>query len=227
MREVRNEDQQRGRDLTDEQDRSRVIPEAVEILGGAVDILVNNAAAAITRPITTMSPRHQRIMYERNVIAPLDLAQSVIPSMRDAGEGWIVNLTSSGARLHDGRPFNLGPQGSTMEVYGATKAALNRITKGLAAELQGTGIRVNAVSPRVAVMSEGFAERLGDLLGPGSIGSREEIVEAVVTLCDCPADVTGLVAVSLDLIDDWGLTLRIQRPGESVMPTRRNLRRRP
>ena len=73
-------------DLTDEQDRSRVIPEAVEILGGAVDILVNNAAAAITRPITTMSPRHQRIMYECNVIAPLDLAQSVIPRMR--GRDW-------------------------------------------------------------------------------------------------------------------------------------------
>ena len=91
-----------------------------------------------------------------------------------------------------------------MEVYGATKAALNRITSGLAAELQGTGIRVNAVGPRVAVMSEGFAERLGDLLGPGSIESREEVVEAVVALCDCPADVTGRVAVSLDLIRDWG-----------------------
>lgn len=109
--------------------------------------------------------------------------------------------------MHDGRPFNLGPQGSTMEVYGATKAALNRITSGLAAELQGTGLRVNAVGPRVAVMSEGFAERLGDLLGPGSIESREEIVEAVVALCHCPADVTGRVAVSLDLIRDSGLTV--------------------
>jgi NAD(P)-dependent dehydrogenase (short-subunit alcohol dehydrogenase family) len=94
-----------------------------------------------------------------------------------------------------------------MEVYGATKAALNRITSGLAAELQGTGLRVNAVGPRVAVMSEGFAERLGDLLGPGSIESREEIVEAVVALCHCPADVTGRVAVSLDLIRDSGLTV--------------------
>ena len=41
-----------------------------------------------------------------------------------------------------------------MELYGATKAALNRITAGLAGDLDGSGIRVNAVGPRVAVMSE-------------------------------------------------------------------------
>jgi hypothetical protein len=56
-------------------------------------------------------------------------------------------------------------------------------------------------------MSEGFAERLGDLLGPGSIESREEIVEAVVALCDCAPEVTGRIAVSLDLIKAWGLTV--------------------
>ena len=57
-------------------------------------------------------------------------------------------------------------------------------------------------------MSEGMAELLGDVLGPGSIESPEEIVEAAVALCDCPEDVTGRIAVSLDLIADWGLTVR-------------------
>jgi citronellol/citronellal dehydrogenase len=141
------------------------------------------------------------------VIAPLHLVQAVIPGMRDAGAGWIVNLTSAGANLHHGLPFYLGPQGSTMEVYGTTKAALNRITSGLAGDLHGTGIRVNAVGPRVAVMSEGFADLLGDLLGSDAIESIEEIVEAVVAFCDCPAYATGKVAVSLDVIADWGLTV--------------------
>ena len=195
-------------DLTDEQSRSRVVPQAVEMLGGTIDILVNNAAASIAVPLTEVSARRQRIAYECNVIAPLHLSQEVVPGMRVAGAGWIVNLTSTGARLHDGPPFNLGPQGSTMELYGATKAALNRITSGLAGAVQGTGIRVNAVGPRVAVMSDGFADLLGDILESGAFESRDEIVEAVVALCDCREEVTGRVAVSLELIAEWGLAVR-------------------
>jgi citronellol/citronellal dehydrogenase len=194
-------------DLADEYARKKVIPDAVDILGGTIDILVNNAVAGIAVPITEISPHQQRIAHECNVIAPLHLAQAVVPGMREAGAGWIVNLTSAGANLHYGPPFYLGLQGSTMEVYGTTKAALNRSTSGLAGDLYGTGIRVNAVGPRVAVMSEGFADLLGDLLGPDAIESIEEIVEAVVAFCDCPEDVTGKVAVSLEVIADWGLTV--------------------
>ena len=95
-----------------------------------------------------------------------------------------------------------------MELYGATKAALNRITAGLAGDLYGSGIRVNAVGPRVAVMSEGFAELIGDQLPAELFESVEEIVEAVVALCDCPPDITGQVFSSLDLINEWGLNVR-------------------
>jgi citronellol/citronellal dehydrogenase len=195
-------------DLADDDSRLRVIPEAQEILSGPVDILVNNAAAAIALPITEVKAAQQRDAYECNVIAPLALAQAAVPGMRQAGMGWIVNLTSVGARLPEGPPFYLGPQGSTMELYGATKAALNRITAGLAGDLYGSGIRVNAVGPRVAVMSEGFAELIGDQLPAELFESIEEIVEAVVALCDCPADITGRMFSSLDLIDEWGLSVR-------------------
>jgi citronellol/citronellal dehydrogenase len=195
-------------DLSDDIARSGVIPRARDILGGPIDILVNNAAAAIAYPITEVTPAQQRLAYECNVIAPLGLAQAAIPDMRQAGAGWIVNLTSVGARLPEGPPFYLGPQGSTMELYGATKAALNRLTSGLAGDLYGSGIRVNAVGPRVAVMSEGFADLIGDQLPAELFESVEEIVEAVTALCDCPADVTGRVFSSLDLIDEWALSVR-------------------
>jgi citronellol/citronellal dehydrogenase len=194
-------------DLADEKSRADVIPQAKEILGGPVDILVNNAVAALAVPITEVTAQQQRIAFECNVIAPLALAQAVIPDMRSAGAGWIVNLTSAGARLHQGPPFYLGPQGSTMELYGTTKAALNRITSGLAGDLDGTGIRVNAVGPRVAVMSEGFEAIIGDQLPHELFESIEEIVEAVVSLCDCPPEVTGQVLQSLELIADWGLSV--------------------
>jgi citronellol/citronellal dehydrogenase len=195
-------------DLAEEDDRLCIVPRAVDALGGSVDILVNNAVAAVAEPIDRVTPQQQRMAYECNVIAPLDLAQDVIDGMRASGAGWIVNLTSAGARLHEGPPFYLGPQGSTMELYGTTKAALNRITSGLAGDLHGTGIRVNAVGPRVAVMSEGFAAIIGDQLPAELFESVEEIVEAVVALCDCPADFTGRIAESLALISELKLTVR-------------------
>lgn len=194
-------------DLTDEDDRARVVPEAVDALGGPVEILVNNAAAAIYQPVADFPLRRRRVVFEANVHAPLDLAQAVIPAMCDAGEGWIVNVSSATARPWGGPPFTMGPQGSTLTVYGASKAALNRITNGLAAELDGTGIRVNTVEPRSAVLSEGAAALVGGTLRPDQIESLEEMVEAVVALCDCPPDVTGRVTVSLDLIAEWGLTV--------------------
>jgi NAD(P)-dependent dehydrogenase (short-subunit alcohol dehydrogenase family) len=195
-------------DLTDDGDRDRMIPEATELLGGHVEILVNNAAAAIYQPLEEFPRKRRRIIFEANVHAPLDLAQGVIPAMRDAGEGWIVNLSSESARLADGPPYALGPQGTTLAVYGASKAALNRITNGLAAELYGTGIRVNTVQPRAAVLSEGAAALVGSTLRPDQIESMEEMVEATVALCDCPESVTGRITVSLDLIAQLRLEVR-------------------
>src|SRR5436190_3329048 len=187
--------------LADEDDRRRIVPEAVEKLGGPIEILVNNAAGAMYQPLADFPLRRRRLIFDLNVHAPIDLAQAVIPAMRDAGEGWILNLSSATARLAQGS--------STMAVYGASKAALNRLTDGLAAELRGTGIRANSVEPRAAVRTEGAEEMVGELLRrqPDLLESMEDMVEAVVALCACPEDVTGRIAVSLDLIAEWGLTV--------------------
>jgi citronellol/citronellal dehydrogenase len=104
------------------------------------------------------------------------------PRHARGGGGWIVTLTSAGARLHQGPPFYLGPQDSTMELYGTTKAALHRITSGLAGDLDGTGIRVNAMGPRVAVISEGFEAIIGDQLPRELFESIEEIVDWGLTV---------------------------------------------
>jgi citronellol/citronellal dehydrogenase len=195
-------------DLADDDDRQRVVPEAVKALGGPVDILVNNAAAAIYEPVADFRLERRRVLFEVNVHAPLDLAQAVVPAMRDAGQGWIVNVSSRTATPWPGPPFPLGPRGTTRALYGASKAALNRLTNGLAAELDDTGIRVNTVEPRAAVLSEGAAELVGDTLRPDQVETLEEIVEAIAALCACPADVTGQSLVSLDLLADWGLKPR-------------------
>jgi NAD(P)-dependent dehydrogenase (short-subunit alcohol dehydrogenase family) len=186
-------------DLADAEDRARIVSEAADALDGRIDILVNNAAAAMYAPVATMSLKRRRVLFEVNAIAPLDLAQAVVPGMVEAGEGWIVNLTSATARAGTGDP--------TMALYGASKAALNRVTDGLARELFGTGVRVNAVEPRAAVLTEGAAALVGDALTDDVIESLEAMTEAVVCLCDCPPELTGRVCVSLDLIDELGLTV--------------------
>ena len=195
-------------DLTDEADRSRVVPEATAALGGPIDILVNNAAAAMYGPLAEMPLKRRRVLFEANVHAPLDLAQAAIPGMKEAGGGWIVNVSSGAARSWHGPPFELGITGSAITVYGASKAALNRITNGLGAELHGTGIRVNSVEPRAAVLSEGADALVGGSLRSDQIESLEEMVEAVVALCDCSAEITGRSFVSLDLLAEWGVTVR-------------------
>jgi NAD(P)-dependent dehydrogenase (short-subunit alcohol dehydrogenase family) len=194
-------------DITDEGDRARIIPEAVSALGGPIEILVNNAAAAIYMPLVGFPIKRRRIVFEANVHAPLDLANAVIPDMQKAGEGWIVNLSSGSARLWDGPPFELGSTGSTITIYGSSKAALNKETNGLAAELYGSGIRVNTVEPRAAVLSEGAEQLVGGTLRPDQIESMEQMVEGVLYLCDCGPDFTGNICVSLDLIADFGLTV--------------------
>jgi NAD(P)-dependent dehydrogenase (short-subunit alcohol dehydrogenase family) len=194
-------------DLTDEADRARVIPEAVEQLGGPVEILVNNAAASIQKPLDGFSVKRRNIMFEANVNAPLDLALAAAPAMKEAGEGWIVNVSSGSANLWPGPPAPFEPTAVNISAYGASKAALNRITNGLALELYGTGIRVNTVEPRAAVLSEGAAELVGDRLRPDQIEPIEAMVEGTLYLCDCPVDVTGQITVSLDTIEQHGLTV--------------------
>jgi NAD(P)-dependent dehydrogenase (short-subunit alcohol dehydrogenase family) len=166
---------------------------------------VNNAAAAIYMPLVGFPLKRRRLIFEANVHAPLDLANAVIPGMQAAGEGWIVNLSSGSARLWEGPPFSVGSTGSTITMYGASKAALNKETNGLAVELYGSGIRVNTVEPRAAVLTEGADQLVGASLRPDQIESMEEMVESVIALCDCPPDFTGRICVSLDLIADLGL----------------------
>ena len=122
------------------------------------------------------------------------------------GEGWIVNVSSATAQLRSGPPFELPPPGTHMAVYGASKAALNRLTNGLGAELHGSGVRVNTVEPRFGVLTEGASQLVGDKVDHSVFESMEEMVEGLLVLCDCEPGLTAGVRVSLDLLEERGIT---------------------
>jgi len=194
-------------DLADPSGRARIVPEALEILGGRIDVLVNNAAAAIYASVLAYPPKRAHLMFEVNVHAPLELGQAVVPGMLERGEGWIVNVSSATARHAGGPPYRTSGVTTQIGVYGATKAALNRITHAFAVELHGRGVRVNTVEPRAAVLSEGADALVGGTLSDDQIESMEAMVEATLALCDCPPDRTGQLCVSLDLLDELGATV--------------------
>jgi NAD(P)-dependent dehydrogenase (short-subunit alcohol dehydrogenase family) len=193
-------------DMADADSRAAVVPAAVAA-NGPVDILVNNAAAAIYQSLTDYPLKRRRLMTEINVQAPFDLTQQVLGSMEERGEGWIVNLSSGSKHHPDGPPYDLGGVRGVYGWYGATKAMLDRATTALASEVQSVGIRLNCVEPRAAVMSEGAEAVLGNSLSPEQIESLEAMVESVLFLCDCGPDHTGNLEVSLDLVEREAITV--------------------
>jgi citronellol/citronellal dehydrogenase len=194
-------------DLTDDDARARIVP-AVEATLGPVDILVNNAAAAFYAPTAELNLRRRRLMFELNVHALVDLAQQVIPSMRAQRRGWIVNISSATSRHPKGPPFDPGIKlGATSTMYGATKAALERITTGLAAEVYDDGIAVNSLAPVAAVRTPGAEAHLGPLLDdrPEIVEPIDLIVESALVLATCdPATVTGRVVYSRPFLRELG-----------------------
>ena len=107
---------------------------------GKVDVLVNNASSIGPSPMPRLEAYPLDALakvFEVNVMAPLHLVQLVLPQMRERGDGVIINVTSDVAvRAYPG-----------WGGYSASKAALEQLSRVLAAELKGSGIRVYVVDP--------------------------------------------------------------------------------
>ncbi|WP_423463444.1 SDR family NAD(P)-dependent oxidoreductase [Promicromonospora sp. MS192] len=151
---------------------------AAEVLGGRIDVLVNNAG--IYRSAPTLAETDAEALdrlYAVNVKAPYFLTQAVAPRMVAGGGGAIVNLGSWVARL-------ALPVGGA---YASTKAALESLTRSWAAELGPQGVRVNAVAPGVVRPPEldpdvSFSEEITVGTPAGAPGHPDAIGAAVVYL---------------------------------------------
>lgn len=194
-------------DLADPSQIQALAQDALARLG-RVDVLVNNAAVQAPGDIDSCTPELFDLAYAVNVRAPYLLAKYLVPAMRAAGGGAIVNVAS----VHATSP---GPK---RIAYATSKTALLGLTRALAADLGRDNIRVNAVSPGATrtdqlqaawdKLSAGGVDVMAHAVQQhplGRIAESADIAEAVVYLAE-----TGFVH-GIELRVDGGLlsTLRL------------------
>jgi citronellol/citronellal dehydrogenase len=188
-------------DLSKAEDRERLFGEVVERVG-APDILVNNAAVTFLRPLDEFPDRRVRLMMEMHVLAPLHLTQLAIPAMRERGRGWVLNVTSLAGEMPPGPPFSEFDRTAGFGIYGTVKAALNRLTKSLAAELYDDDIAVNAAASSNPVATPGA----GALdLAKVETEDIELITQTAFMLCTGdPKELTGRIAHTQTFLREVG-----------------------
>ncbi len=147
---------------------------------GRLDVLVNNAAAYVdwSEMPSTADLEASHAVLETNVYGAWRTIQILLPLIRKSHHGRIVNV-SSGAGSHGDQQFGLTTNHGSVASYGISKAALNALTSKFAAELEGSGILVNAVCPGLTATAPGM-----EAMGAGPIERGASSVVWAVTLLD-------------------------------------------
>ena len=174
---------------------------------GPIDLLINNAALSYFLPIAEFASNRWMRAFAVNVHGPFMLAKAVLPDMTGDGRGGAIVNISSGAAIGPGRgPYdNPGGRGATM--YGATKAALERFTQGLAEEVAGQGnIAVSCVSPSKVVPTPGTVyHHLVDSMDDPRGEAPDFMARAALLLAsEAPAKVNGRVTYSQQILGEFG-----------------------
>lgn len=161
------------------------IVEKVMARFGRLDVIVNNAGMAESSPLDGFDPKPLTRMLHVNVLAADAILGAALPHMQSGAT--IVNISSVNAVLP--------PRGAA--IYGASKAALNLWTKGMAKELGPRGIRVNAVAPGAVNIpdkprSDALIKLFADETALGRIASPDDVSNAVRFLASSDASfITG------------------------------------
>lgn len=177
-------------DATDYAATSAFVREA-ERRFGKISTIVNNAGAGADGILATASLHEIKRTLDTNVLAPLQLTKLAVGRMLKHREGCVINISSIlGIRGHSGT-----------SVYAATKGALDAMTRSLAKELGGKGIRVNSVAPGyfASDMVKGFGadtiERIKRRTPLGRLCTEAEIVRLIVFLIREGSFITGQTIV--------------------------------
>jgi NAD(P)-dependent dehydrogenase (short-subunit alcohol dehydrogenase family) len=166
------------------------IQSAIDQLGGAPNVLVNNVGAGSVRTFDDLSDEDWQQTLDLNFFSYVRAIRAVLPAMRERGSGCIINNSSDLARQPEPNPLD----------YAVSKAAILSLTKALARS-EGPAIRVNAVAPGPIwtpfwTKPGGFAETLGQVHGM----PPHEAVEHEMKLRQLPLERLGQPEEVADVI---------------------------
>ena len=192
-------------DVSTEGECLRLIEEA-RAACGPIDILVNNAALNYYIPTKDYPTNRWVRAFAVNVHGPFILSKAVLPDMIAKGAGAIVNI-SSGAAIGPGRgPYpDQTVRGGVL--YGATKAALERFTQGLAQEVSAYGnISIAALSPSQVVPTPGtlFHKLVSGMDDPRGEHPTMMARAALLLASEGAAKVNGRVTYSQQILKEFG-----------------------
>lgn len=186
-------------DVAREEDWKRVVG-AAESVFGPVSVLVNNAGIIGYGAIETMTEAEFRRVIDVNLVGVFLGMKSVVPSMKSAGGGSIINLSSVGGLV--GIPHALA--------YSAAKAAVRGMSKAAAVELAGDKIRVNSVHPgfirtpmtALTPENEAVMAAIAAVTPARRVGDPEEVASVVLLL----ASDESLFSTGAEFVIDGGYT---------------------
>lgn len=174
-----------------------------------IDVIVNNAGMAASKPLQDIDVKHYEELYRVNVLGPILLVQAALPYLPYDRSGRIINVSSVSATV--------GLAGQS--IYGGTKAALEAMTRTWSRELKGRAT-VNAVNPgpvdtpmwTAAIESEAFVKAVRPLFeltplsqGDGSNWSAEEekVYSAAGGRPAQPAEIAGVIGMLTSPESGW------------------------
>ncbi len=180
--------------LSDLESADDLVEWATEAGNFHVDILINNVGVALLGRRNAATEAEFDETFAVNVKVPFFLVASLAPAMAERGWGSIVNVSTMVA--------SFGQAG--MALYGASRAALELLTKAWAAEYGPSGVRVNAVAPgptRTRMMEavpDEMVNQLAALAPAGRVAQPEELAEAIVFLASDDASFVHGVTLAVD-----------------------------
>lgn len=192
-------------DISDEEQVQAMAQCALDAYG-RIDILVNNAAVLVPRGILDLPTRHIDLHNRINIKGPILCIRAVLPTMMAQQQGWVLNVSSRAAVFPGPGPYvDVAPNRAFM--YAATKAAVERLTQGLAVEYQNQGISFNVLSPMGRIRTP------GNVFGMTKPGETPEPFEEAVAMgksavficCQDPHVYTGNILFDEDMVRRYDL----------------------
>ena len=131
--------------VADEDSVIHMVEQALQEFG-TIDVLMNNAGVAVFRPTMEITSKHYDLVMNVNTKGTWMCSKYVLPTMIKNKQGSIINISSVGADHRTNK---------TDQIYGMAKAAIERLTYGLATEMAEHNIAINCLKPRGAIGTEG------------------------------------------------------------------------